>query len=75
MPIDISTKVKKNRRLEGEDLEGRYDKLLNNLYLYLEDEQMVKRAAVLLFHPNSITLQEQILKSTFSNQMIVLEIL
>lgn len=44
-------KVEKSKRLEVEDLEGTNKDLLDSLHLYLEDEQMVKRAAVLLFHP------------------------
>lgn len=45
-------KAEKNKRLETEDLKGTNEELLDSLHLYLENEQMVKRAAVLLFHPN-----------------------
>lgn len=44
-------KAENSKRLEREDLEGTNEALLDSLHLYLEDEQMVKRAAVLLFHP------------------------
>lgn len=44
-------KAAKNKRLESEDLNGTNEELLESLHLYLEDEKMVKRAAVLLFHP------------------------
>ncbi|MDD3280316.1 MAG: ATP-binding protein [Bacteroidales bacterium] len=44
-------KAAKSKRLEPEDLDGTNQELLESLQLYLEDEQMVKRAAVLLFHP------------------------
>ncbi len=45
-------KATKSRRLEPEDLEGSNQALLESLQLYLEDEKMIKRAAILLFHPN-----------------------
>lgn len=45
-------KAEKSKRLETEDLEGTNKELLDSLHLFLDDEQMVKRAAVLLFHPN-----------------------
>lgn len=44
-------KAAKSKRLETEDLEGTNQELLESLQLYLEDEKMIKRAAVLLFHP------------------------
>ncbi|GGE44475.1 ATP-binding protein [Psychroflexus planctonicus] len=44
-------KAAKSKRLEPEDLEGTNQELLESLQLYLEDEKMMKRAAVLLFHP------------------------
>ena len=43
-------KAAKSKRLETEDLEGNNQELLESLQLYLEDEIMMKRAAVLLFH-------------------------
>lgn len=45
-------KASKSKRLEPEDLQGTNQELLEGLHLYLEDEKMLKRAAVLLFHPN-----------------------
>ena len=44
-------KATKSKRLESEDLDGTNQELLESLQLYLEDEKMLKRAAVLLFHP------------------------
>ncbi|HEY9169435.1 MAG TPA: ATP-binding protein [Lutibacter sp.] len=44
-------KAAKSKRLEPEDLEGTNQELLESLQLYLEEEKMLKRAAVLLFHP------------------------
>lgn len=44
-------KATKSNRLAPEDLEGTNQELLESLQLYLEDEKMIKRAAVLLFHP------------------------
>lgn len=44
-------KATKSKRLEPEDLDGTNQELLESLQLYLEDEKMLKRAAVLLFHP------------------------
>ena len=44
-------KASKSKRLEPEDLTGTNQELLDSLQLYLEDEKMLKRAAVLLFHP------------------------
>jgi len=41
----------KSNRLEQEDLEGTNQELLESLQLYLEDVNMLKRSAVLLFHP------------------------
>ncbi len=45
-------KATKSNRLDADDLKGNNQDLLECLQLYLEDEQMLKRAAVLLFHPN-----------------------
>jgi ATP-dependent DNA helicase RecG len=44
-------KATKSKRLESEDLEGTNQELLECLQLYLEEEKMLKRAAILLFHP------------------------
>lgn len=44
-------KATKSKRLAPEDLDGTNQELLESLQLYLEDEKMIKRAAVLLFHP------------------------
>lgn len=44
-------KATKSKRLEPEDLEGTNQELLESLQLYLEEEKMLKRAAILLFHP------------------------
>lgn len=44
-------KATKSKRLEPEDLDGTNQELLESLQLYLEEEKMLKRAAVLLFHP------------------------
>ena len=41
----------KSKRLEPEDLAGTNQELLVSLQLYLDDEKMLKRAAILLFHP------------------------
>jgi len=43
-------KATRSKRLEPEDLEGTNQELLESLQLYMEDEKMVKRAAILLFH-------------------------
>jgi ATP-dependent DNA helicase RecG len=45
-------KATKSSRLAPEDLEGNNQELLESLQLYLEDEKMLKRAAILLFHPH-----------------------
>jgi ATP-dependent DNA helicase RecG len=45
-------KATKSKRLEPEDLDGSNQELLESLQLYLEDEKLIKRAAILLFHPN-----------------------
>lgn len=37
--------------METEDIDGTNQELLESLQLYREDEKMIKRAAVLLFHP------------------------
>ena len=44
-------KATKSKRLESEDLGGTNQELVESLQLYLEDEKMLKRAAILLFHP------------------------
>ena len=44
-------KANKSKRLEPDDLGGTNQELLESLQLYLEDEKMLKRAAILLFHP------------------------
>jgi ATP-dependent DNA helicase RecG len=44
-------KATKSKRLEPEDLSGTNQELLESLQLYLEEEKMLKRAAILLFHP------------------------
>src|SRR5690554_30458 len=44
-------KATKSKRLESEDLDGTNQELLESLQLYLEEEKMLKRAAILLFHP------------------------
>ncbi len=44
-------KAAKSKRLETEDIDGTNQELLESLQLYLEDEKMLKRAAILLFHP------------------------
>jgi len=44
-------RAEKSNRLEKEDLQGTDQELLESLHLFLEVEQMMKRAAVLLFHP------------------------
>ncbi len=45
-------KATKSNRLASEDLEDTNQELLESLQLYLEDEKMLKRAAILLFHSN-----------------------
>lgn len=44
-------KAIKSTRLELEYLDGTNLELMESLQLYLENEQMLKRAAILLFHP------------------------
>lgn len=44
-------KATKSKRLEPEDIEATNQELLESLQLYLEDERLLKRAAILLFHP------------------------
>lgn len=48
----FKNKARKSKRLEQEDLNGSNQELLDCLHLYLENEKMLKRAAILLFHPN-----------------------
>lgn len=45
-------KAEKSQRLDTEDLQGTNQELIESLNLYLEEEKMLKRAAILLFHPN-----------------------
>lgn len=45
-------KATKSKRLEPEDIDGTNQELLESLQLYLEDGNMLKRAAILLFHHN-----------------------
>lgn len=45
-------KATKSSRLAPEDLDGTNQELLESLQLYLEEEKMLKRAAILLFHPH-----------------------
>lgn len=44
-------KAEKSQRLGLEDLHGSNQELLESLHLFVEEERMLKRAAVLLFHP------------------------
>jgi len=44
-------KATRSKRLGPEDLDGTNQELLESLQLYLEEERMLKRAAILLFHP------------------------
>ena len=44
-------KAEKSKRLDLDGLEGTNQELLENLHLFLEDDKMLKRAAILLFHP------------------------
>lgn len=48
----FKSKAAKSKRIEPEDLQENNLELLENLNLYLEEEKMLKRAAILLFHPN-----------------------
>lgn len=48
----FKSKAAKSKRIEPEDLQENNLELLENLHLYLEEEKMLKRAAILLFHPN-----------------------
>lgn len=48
----FKSKAAKSKRIEPEDLQEDNLELLENLHLYLEEEKMLKRAAILLFHPN-----------------------
>jgi ATP-dependent DNA helicase RecG len=45
-------KATKNNRLSHEDIESTNQELLESLHLYLSEEKMLKRAAILLFHSN-----------------------
>ncbi|WP_405570210.1 ATP-binding protein [Winogradskyella sp. Asnod2-B02-A] len=48
----FKVKAEKSKRLSTEDLEGNNKELLESLNLYADNDTMLKRAAVLLFHPN-----------------------
>lgn len=48
----FKSKAEKSKRLSTEDLEGNNKELLESLNLYADNGTMLKRAAVLLFHPN-----------------------
>ncbi|UJH90111.1 putative DNA binding domain-containing protein [Antarcticibacterium sp. 1MA-6-2] len=48
----FKSKAAKSNRLEPEDLQESNQELLESLHLYLEEEKMLKRGAILLFHPN-----------------------
>lgn len=45
-------KAERSKRLGPDDLQGSNQELLDRLHLFVEDEQILKRAAILLFHPN-----------------------
>ena len=47
----FKSRAAKSNRLGEEDLQGTNQDLLESLHLYLEDEKLLKRAAILLFHP------------------------
>lgn len=47
----FKSKAAKSNRLATEDLQESNQELLESLHLYLEDEKLLKRAAILLFHP------------------------
>lgn len=47
----FKARAAKSNRLAEEDLNGTKQELLESLHLYLEDEKLLKRAAILLFHP------------------------
>lgn len=46
------TKAEKSKRLSQDDVKGTNQELLESLNLYTDNDTMLKRAAVLLFHPN-----------------------
>lgn len=48
----FKSKAEKSKRLSTEDLEGNNKELLESLNIYADNDTMLKRAAVLLFHPN-----------------------
>lgn len=48
----FKTKAEKSNRLGAEDLQGRNQELLESLNLYADNGTLLKRAAILLFHPN-----------------------
>ncbi|MFC4691270.1 ATP-binding protein [Dokdonia genika] len=48
----FKAKAAKSERLSQEDVEGTPQELLESLNLFVDDGQLFKRAAVLLFHPN-----------------------
>lgn len=45
-------KAERSKRLGPDDLQSTNQELLVSLHLFLEEEQMLKRAAILLFHPD-----------------------
>jgi ATP-dependent DNA helicase RecG len=46
------TKAEKSNRLSQDDLKGTNTELLESLNLFSDNDKMLKRAAILLFHPN-----------------------
>jgi ATP-dependent DNA helicase RecG len=49
--IFFRNKAIKSKRLESDNLDSSDQELMQSLQLYLEEEKMLKRAAILLFHP------------------------
>ena len=47
----FKSRAAKSNRLATEDLQESNQELLESLHLYLDDEKLLKRAAILLFHP------------------------
>ena len=48
----FKNKAVRNDRMDNDSLNISNQELIENLQLYLEDEKMLKRATILLFHPN-----------------------
>ncbi len=48
----FTTKAAKSNRLSQEDVAGTPQELLESLNLFADDQKLLKRAAILLFHPN-----------------------